>query len=142
MPSNNLRMPKSNVRCGGNARTAVISSGSPALSRRKQPTTAQNAKGVFLKLLRKQNRSQRNTRSVRANTRACAIVQNQFVTLKSNPHEEIGGTAGHICPLTKGAHKQIAEDENTRGKTCPIQSRILNSNFKTGAINRSATPPT
>jgi hypothetical protein len=24
---------------------------------------------------------------------------------------------------------------------CPIQAKILESNFKTGAINRSATPP-
>jgi hypothetical protein len=73
---------------------------------------------------------------LRGQIRACV-----FVTEKSNPNEEIRGTAGHICPLTERADKRIAEDENTSGKSCPIQSRILNSNFKTGAINRSATPP-
>jgi hypothetical protein len=36
---------------------------------------------------------------------------------------------------------EFCGQQSSCGKSCPILSKILDSNFKTGAINRSATPP-
>jgi len=68
-------------------------------------------------------------------------AQTSKVTIKSNPHEKIGATGGQVCPDDAESNKQIAEGKGRGDKTRPIQSKIFESNFKTGAINRSATPP-
>jgi hypothetical protein len=64
------------------------------------------------------------------------------VTRESDPLEKIKGSRDHSCPINADEKSESIEHRDTGGKTCPIQSKILNSIFKTGAINRSATPPT
>jgi hypothetical protein len=63
------------------------------------------------------------------------------VTLKSNLPKKIWAITVHICPSSARAISRLNEARDIAGNSSPIESKILNSNFKTGAINRSATPP-
>jgi hypothetical protein len=90
---------------------------------------------IFAKYTRMQSDLNGNRPNIRVRERRWSV------TRKSNPLEKIKGTPDRSCPINADEKSEFIEHKGTAGKSCPIQSKILNSNFKTGAINRSATPP-
>jgi hypothetical protein len=68
-------------------------------------------------------------------------MRTRGVTGESNPRGKIGTWSVHCCPIGNAPWELSLRDQNRSVFKCPFEGKNSQSNFKTGAINRSATPP-